>query len=729
MNCIGYHITVEGIIANSDGGFAKESPYLDFLLQPKPDAIKVFYHLNHAVACLCRTLGFTEEQCRKLHDKGSLHLPPYDLKYVPAKFFSVRSNIVQSNGDRPFANFSDMSQYFEWSLDGKCDLSDCTARAYTAKDVGERVLDAAHKLGLKPTALTSPIRMFEKEILGKYDEKGRAKPKGIDFPVVADLPDDVKEDLADYAYRCCHGGWNDCFIKGHFDAWDYDINCYPKETEVLTRVGWLPIGEAVVGQNILTFDKDRNTCSFAPIRAMHEHFYRGELVFFQSRHMSLAVTPNHRVICKRFRGRIPNRYFTKEWEVIEAAKMPRIDIQFPVSFPIEEKEDYPISDAILKILAQTGRKYQLSIYQSELANPSKCREIEQTLEEAGIRYTIRHCNNNCNAYVLPAKYSRWYVRELLEDNIHLISIWILTHCSHRQLLIYFDTLIKGDGYDRGTSKRFITCLNENADRMMYLCHLLGYRSYKSDYLSHGHEMHTVYITTKNTEDVRCKPKAVAYEGLVFCPTVDSGFIVVRQQGKSCISGNSAYPHYMSHLLDWRYGEWHETDEYVQSPFYSFWKGEVEMAANFHPIIWSQTYDMGYTPTGRWPCHVTGLEVEFIRKYGLGEFHCEHGFYWLPHTQVRPFKTTMVWLWNAKERSEGLDRDFAKRCGSGVWGKSGEVRHDGTMGAHFEPVMHAWVEAQTRLEVARFVLDNDLTEHVLSIAVDGVLTDCPVGLSA
>ena len=99
MRIIGYHAS-NGIIANSDGAIVTKPPFLDFLLEPKPDSIKVFYHIGYNVANLLAMIGVTEQEARKLYDTEQLYLTPYKLKYAPNKFLGLSKGFYRDN---PFA--------------------------------------------------------------------------------------------------------------------------------------------------------------------------------------------------------------------------------------------------------------------------------------------------------------------------------------------------------------------------------------------------------------------------------------------------------------------------------------------------------------------------------------------------------------------------------------------------------------------------------------------------
>lgn len=206
MQVIGYHI-INGMIVNSLGESWQDgqstTDILEFLLEYKPDSIKVFYHLDYCVANLFKYLQIDKNDLRKLLNENDVYLAPYKFSYMAKKYFNL-----QYGGGRgaPFANFNDMYQFHRNS-----DLTEHDAIWYAkeAARIGQGVYDALVKIGLAPTALTSPVRCWEKEVLSKMDLPGM---------------DDIPEQVAKMAYDCCEGGWVEAFQKGHWEkTWDYDI--------------------------------------------------------------------------------------------------------------------------------------------------------------------------------------------------------------------------------------------------------------------------------------------------------------------------------------------------------------------------------------------------------------------------------------------------------------------------------------------------------------------------
>lgn len=252
MRIIGYHMS-GNTLADSLGEVVSED-HLAWLAESPEDSIKIFYDLNYAVAQLARAVKMTQDEGRKLLDKGRLYFPPYQIGYISNKFVSVKHGFYK---DAPFSNYADASQY-DKSVEIKADDSPeyCIARAKEAQQIGEQVYNALRKIGLHPTTLTSPISAYQKEILGK-----------MNLPTVDDIPPEASE----LAYLSCHGNWVETFIRGHWGkVYDYDISsAYPSEIAKLldTRYGswehqplYMPDAEYGYCRGEVTIDKP-----FSPI--------------------------------------------------------------------------------------------------------------------------------------------------------------------------------------------------------------------------------------------------------------------------------------------------------------------------------------------------------------------------------------------------------------------------------------------------------------------------------
>ena len=235
MSIVGFHL-VKGITACSTGETVvgdDRRKHLDLLLKyPYPEYLCVFWHMEIAWSVIIGNIfHLKKEQAEILLKEGELEGNNFALKYFPDKFASIR------NGSRfksPLTLFSNMGQFIDCVFTENPTVDECIKNAKEAQEFGEKTVNAAKKLDIDATVLTSPIRIFEKVYIGKYDEKGNTKPKGIDLPTTLvndswvatgeDYSEEFKRDLAHLAYGCVHGGWVECFHKGHFpNSADYDV--------------------------------------------------------------------------------------------------------------------------------------------------------------------------------------------------------------------------------------------------------------------------------------------------------------------------------------------------------------------------------------------------------------------------------------------------------------------------------------------------------------------------
>jgi hypothetical protein len=224
---VGFHL-VKGITACSTGEVTvgtDRKPHLELLLKYNyPQNICVFYHMDAALAVIVGHIyRLKEEQVKQLLADGNLKGSTTEIRYIPGKFTSIRNgNYFKA----PLSMYSCMGQFnANTSFEHNETVDMVLAKAKSAAILGEQTVAAALKLGIEANVLTSPIRIFEKVYLGKYDEKGNPKPKGIDLPTTDDYPEDIKVDLAHLAYECTHGGWVESFHKGFFpNSADWDIS-------------------------------------------------------------------------------------------------------------------------------------------------------------------------------------------------------------------------------------------------------------------------------------------------------------------------------------------------------------------------------------------------------------------------------------------------------------------------------------------------------------------------
>jgi len=205
----------------------EDSSYNDLGHEP---TIQCFYHLDHAVANICK--GFTEQEIRRLwiHPTDSedkvehgrvwkkIDDINYEFKYFPKTLFTVEKKA----GDYPFAIVSDMTQYMVTKVEPDLKDGEIYGRLSIAEQTARSVYNSLIKLGLSPKSLVSPITAY-KDII-----------KAMNLPTWQDVPEEANQ----YYYNTCTGGWIETFKTGHFDKlYTHDLKAaYPSKMRNLVDI-------------------------------------------------------------------------------------------------------------------------------------------------------------------------------------------------------------------------------------------------------------------------------------------------------------------------------------------------------------------------------------------------------------------------------------------------------------------------------------------------------------
>lgn len=189
---------------------------------------------------------------------------------------------------------------------------------------------------------------------------------------------------------------------------------------------------------------------------------------------------------------------------------------------------------------------------------------------------------------------------------------------------------------------------------------------------------------------------------------------------------SAYGSELSKLLDIRQGTWKYSTKFIPTAYYGYCKCLPNITADFHPIAYNNRRN-SYTPTGEWyePDYYTKGMIDFVTKYKLGTFEFIDGWFWFPNGGFdykidKPLTNTIKELYTYKEQNTDTFTDnIIKRVISGIWGRMLQTK-DKTFGDGFMPCWASEVQNNIKIACAKFVLDNNMADKVLSVMVDGVL---------
>jgi hypothetical protein len=178
--------------------------------------IKVAWDLDQFIAPILKCLGVNA--CKQL--AGTTHTFNFNggsIFYIPGKIFSI-----DHSGHRSFIYH--LAQYFEEEPEPE--------DAIGVQAMAQILMDELKKMGLTPLQLTSPVKIYENELLSH-----------MRIPTILDLPN-VKgeniDEVVEYAEQCVGKLWIEAYQVGHWnddEIYSYDItSCFPYHATQLYNI-------------------------------------------------------------------------------------------------------------------------------------------------------------------------------------------------------------------------------------------------------------------------------------------------------------------------------------------------------------------------------------------------------------------------------------------------------------------------------------------------------------
>ena len=108
MKITGWYLQ-DGKIANTEGETCLGTPYLEFLLMPREQSIKVVHHLDYFAAQLFKLCKLDEAHLTNLATINYTRVGLYGIRYIKGKMLSIKKTLA--DGSSLFCFFNNMDQY------------------------------------------------------------------------------------------------------------------------------------------------------------------------------------------------------------------------------------------------------------------------------------------------------------------------------------------------------------------------------------------------------------------------------------------------------------------------------------------------------------------------------------------------------------------------------------------------------------------------------------------
>jgi 5S rRNA maturation endonuclease (ribonuclease M5) len=308
--------------------------------------------------------------------------------------------------------------------------------------------------------------------------------------------------------------------------------CYSPDTEVLTPRGWVALPGLDPSAHVAQWDLADSRISFVQPRARQEFQFDGEMVRARARWCGLLVTPDHRQ---------PVLGGTGLRKVVTAAAV-GAQARLPVSGHIDGQGGPTIEQARLLTawIADGVNEKRGSQVSWNLKKARKVERLRGLLSALGVRWT-EHCYPSCPEWT-SLRVRRADIASVLAFADRKMWPWDALGWGRSARAAILDEIGQWDGDESsGDARRYFTADKQSADVVCALAALTGWGAMvRVDRRPERDGARDQYVLNLKRREWRVLGKAPVrepYAGPVYCLTVDTGFLVVRRDGKVTISGN------------------------------------------------------------------------------------------------------------------------------------------------------------------------------------------------
>jgi len=336
------------------------------------------------------------------------------------------------------------------------------------------------------------------------------------------------------------------------------IGCYDKDTEVLTKQGWVAFPDLKEDMDIFTKNSYTNQAYYTKPQAVQRYPYNGKMLHLNGKRLDLLVTPEHSVWVKsRTTGYGSDYKFRKASELTKSGALfdtsinwigvdddyfilpgacDKPDVRIPLSLWAEYlgyflSEGYTDASSGTWLCQNDNSEHWFDMITASerLARIIEARHYEGNRKDRKLmEWCIRdkRLHSYLNNYTMP---------KILPDNMRFVK--------SQYMRILIDAFSDGDGsYDRNrlynTSLPLMNSLQEILLKLGYSTNLYNHGGRREECDEWLTEYQLSWSSDSNISLRHKLPEEVNYSGMVYCATVPYHLLLVRRNGKAVWCGNS-----------------------------------------------------------------------------------------------------------------------------------------------------------------------------------------------
>ena len=312
--------------------------------------------------------------------------------------------------------------------------------------------------------------------------------------------------------------------------------CFTGDTEVLTEEGFIrfdELGDQKVGQVV-----DGKVEFVVPERKIQKH-YKGNMATVSTGRFSLTTTENHDLVYRTPKGEMikqkagvkPKTNLSKITSVKGGTGGSLLSFD-ELNFAVAMQADGCLSHTV----SSSGKKHYY--WEAAFSKEDKVNRLKSILDNLGVEYSIydKNSQGKVKFYIPHPELHSNFLTDTKEFKVK--ELLKLTKAGMER---FINEVTKWDGSLKGTPLYCSTSLH-NIKVVQTIAHLVGFRARVMESEDTRKDTFSKYyrLTLVDTDKItlqKAEHTLEPYEGEVYCCTVPSGMIMVRQKGSIVVTGN------------------------------------------------------------------------------------------------------------------------------------------------------------------------------------------------
>lgn len=343
----------------------------------------------------------------------------------------------------------------------------------------------------------------------------------------------------------------------------YSAHCFDTDTEVLTLNGWKRYDEISVGENILSFNMKTGAIETDNINNIIIQKYTGNMVVLKNKLVDICVTDRHELVLKKQNG----QYIKKTDKVFDSEYIKQKKEPYKKEFAIDvlgkrkrivccgKKQDgennIDLLDLLVCAFVCDGWYASRGVIEFNFIKERKIKRVREIVKAMGLKckeHAIIRKGGVGVCFRISDKNTVSKIRDLCGETKNIPLAWLRRHGEAIKTLVKELVFYDGHVDERPGCKSFlfVTTNKHNADMISAMGSVAGLRTCvairppvnercKKQFIVNFADSLVVrhdIKTSKNIEYIESVDNKT-----VWCINTNNHTLIVRRNGKICVSGN------------------------------------------------------------------------------------------------------------------------------------------------------------------------------------------------